>query len=58
MSPDRQYGTSYTASLPIATPAAAASSARAPPDETPYRCADPPASAISASMFSISRCAE
>src|SRR6266542_3404521 len=40
------HGTSYTASLSIATPAAAACSARPPPDEAPNRCADPPAAPI------------
>jgi hypothetical protein len=55
MSPATQYGTSYTATLSTATPAAAASSASAPPEETPYRCADPPASATSAPRSSTSR---
>src|SRR5690242_3080417 len=39
----------------MASPAAAASSASAPPEEAPNRWADPPASLISASMSSISR---
>src|SRR5918992_5774303 len=49
------YGTSYTASLSIERPAAAASSARPPPDEAPNTWADPPASAMSASRSSTSR---
>ena len=50
------YGGSYAADLlPTSTPRLAASSASAPPDDSPTRCARPPASVISASMSSTSR---
>ena len=48
-------GGSYSASLGIARPAAAARSESTAPDEWPDTNADPPSAAIKAAMSSISR---
>ena len=49
------YGGSHNASFVTGRPLAAATSARAAPEDDPKRNADPPAAAITAPMSSTSR---
>ncbi len=54
-SSDMAYGVSYTATWRTGSPLAAARSASAPPEETPYSAASPPTASISAARSSTSR---
>lgn len=57
-SSDMAYGVSYTATWRTGSPLAAARSASAPPEETPYSPASPPVASISAARSSTSRSTE